>query len=128
MSLPERVIQELENYTIVGECWEHNSAKSHGYPCIMVDGKVYALHRVACERKHGPTGLKLACHSCDNHRCINPDHLNPGSYSFNMLDRAAKKRDNVKKGEAHSKTYFTEQDIRDIRAIKNMTQVEIAKK
>src|SRR6266699_62896 len=50
-------------------------------------------HIFACEVAHGPMpdGL-LACHRCDVRRCVNPDHLFPGTHLENMQDMIAKGR------------------------------------
>lgn len=36
-----------------------------------------------------PSG-RMALHTCDNKRCINPEHLYWGTHTQNMLDRAAR--------------------------------------
>ena len=49
------------------------------------------LHRVVFYRKAGylPPGVM---HTCDNPRCINPEHLVAGDWGSNNKDRAAKGR------------------------------------
>ena len=44
-------------------------------------------HRLSYEIHHGeiPEG-KLILHSCDNKRCVNPDHLSVGDHSRNIKE------------------------------------------
>jgi hypothetical protein len=36
-------------------------------------------------RGHIPHGMSL-CHTCDNKRCVNPNHMYPGTHQQNMRD------------------------------------------
>lgn len=66
-------------------CWEHDGPlnKRNGYPKVTVrkpGGKqttAYA-HHLMFRLVHGyvPVGHEID-HTCHNHRCINPDHLQP---------------------------------------------------
>lgn len=56
-------------------------------------------------------------HKCDNPRCINPEHLEGGTQQDNVNDTVSRGRHNhgVTKGEAHTSTKLTYQDVQTIR-------------
>lgn len=55
-----------------------------------------------------------ACHTCDNPRCVNPDHLWPGTNADNMRDKVKKGRNRVPVGENHGRANLTEDQVRTI--------------
>ena len=81
-------------------CWEWLGRLWPGnYPIIKRAGKGQVAHRRVWEELIGPipTG-RVLMHSCDNRRCVNPDHLRIGTQSENMLDMHAKGRAGNRKG------------------------------
>ena len=56
-------------------------------------------------------------HKCDNPRCINPDHLLGGTQQDNVNDAISRGRQSygVSRGEAHTSTKLTYQDVQTIR-------------
>jgi hypothetical protein len=65
-----------------------------GYACIWHQGKSRIASRVAWELRHAnpfPEGMQ-ACHTCDNPRCVRPDHIFPGTNMDNHLDALRKGR------------------------------------
>ena len=75
---------------IIAEGATNNS----GYVSTWFNGKRIGAHRAAWMEANDaeiPEGLHVM-HSCDNRRCINPDHLSVGTRSDNMRDCAAKGR------------------------------------
>ena len=64
--------------------------KWNGYPKLKFLGKDLRFNRFCYCLFNG---LKLddikrllICHSCDNRLCVNPDHLRPGTHTFNMAE------------------------------------------
>lgn len=75
----------------VGECLEWTRCfNTDGYPRIFPNIKV---HRLLYELLHGEdlTG-KVVRHSCDNIRCLNPEHLQSGTFADNNRDRSLRGR------------------------------------
>lgn len=66
-------------------CWQWAGAIHHsGYASFSIRGKKHGAHRIAYELLAGPIpeGLILD-HLCRNRSCVNPDHLEPVTYSEN---------------------------------------------
>ena len=56
-------------------------------PSVSIKGKQHLAYRVMWETHYGPIhkGLHIL-HRCNNHRCVNVDHLYMGNHSDNMRD------------------------------------------
>lgn len=84
-------------------CWLWRGPLKNGYGLFTVfrNGKSKTLlaHRISLEMKIGSLDgpRVLACHTCDVRKCVNPNHLFPGSHQDNARDMVAKGR-NGKKG------------------------------
>jgi hypothetical protein len=92
---------EKVNIKSENECWEWTaSCRSNGYGAFRTKEKTHGSHRLSYELTHGnitDNTLKV-CHTCDNRKCVNPNHLFLGTQKDNMQDCKAKGRLVVDKG------------------------------
>ena len=77
-------------------CWEWQAARynnKHMYGSFSYNGKKTLAHRASYVIYNGdiPNGL-LVCHTCDNEKCVNPNHLFLGTQKDNMQDMISKNR------------------------------------
>lgn len=79
-------------------CWEWTAATyrgGYGHFRAFTDGKwkMTKAHRYSYSHFKGeiPKGM-LVCHTCDNPKCVNPEHLFLGSHKDNMTDMHNKDR------------------------------------
>jgi hypothetical protein len=79
-------------------CWDWTASFARGgygqFFTSVKDGRGwYRAHRFSYIAHKGdiPDGA-VVMHSCDNPRCVNPDHLMVGTQADNMRDRDAKNR------------------------------------
>lgn len=119
-SLSERFWERVIIASNSDQCWEWTGSfsKKTGYGQISKGKKNLSTHRVAWELTYGqiPNGL-LICHTCDNHKCVNPKHLFLGTYSDNARDMVQKGRNNPPrlKGELSGRAKLTNKQILYIR-------------
>jgi hypothetical protein len=128
-------------------CWlwqGHRNTRGYGQFNIDATHPVGA-HRIAYELTYGPIPPDLhCCHHCDNPPCVRPDHLFLGTRSDNSQDMVRKGRayaqvyperlkrgiehptnlhpEIVKRGIEHSKAKVTEDEVREIRYLRNIEQ------
>ena len=93
--------------------WQ-GSLNGRGYGSLGIKYATRKAHRVAWELAYGliPDGMSVL-HTCDNRRCVNPDHLFLGTQADNMHDM--KTKDRVANGERLPQSKLTEKDVCDIR-------------
>lgn len=105
------------------ECVDHGYAGDRdGYGITTKrypDGSrlVYRIHRKVMADKLGldlsDLADKVVMHTCDNPRCINPDHLELGTHKANQSDKVSKGRQ--AKGEVHGRSVLKDSDVEFIR-------------
>lgn len=102
------------------DCIHHTDYDSpRGYGRRMLGGKVVGSHRVVyCEANNIPIkaieGLHVR-HTCDNPRCVNPEHLLIGTHQDNVNDKVARNRQ-VKGVDVHT-AILSEEDVAHIRSV-----------
>ena len=110
--------------------WQRSVVQKRGYGQILFRKKMFLTHRLAYTLTKGeiPKG-KIVCHSCDNRKCCNPDHLWLGTQQDNLLDMMRKHRGAGRNGHA-TNTKLCAEDVKAIRAFskEGLSQYEIADK
>lgn len=103
------------------ECWNWLGTvhKYNGYPNIskMIDGREIKIlgNRYALELKLGrpiKEGM-LACHTCNNRKCVNPNHLYEGTIQSNVQDR--ERSGTTAKGSQMPHAVLNESIVREIK-------------
>ena len=76
------------------DCWLWTGCvDKEGYGRFRIGSPTtYSTHRVSYAIAKGEPGQKSVCHSCDNPRCVNPEHLWIGVQLDNIRDRDEKNR------------------------------------
>ncbi len=113
LSAPERFSRQMK-MTEDG-CWTWAAGMDKdGYGRFRgeYDGQKYTFaHRYSWalhNKKNVPKGM-LVCHSCDNPRCVNPDHLFVGTEADNMADMVSKNRQHIPFGVVNHRAVITEE-------------------
>lgn len=114
---------EAKGWTVTEEgCWNWNGRiVAGGYGQLDYGGTALIATRVSYTLHKGeiPKGL-MVCHTCDNRRCVNPDHLWLGTNQDNMDDMVAKGRSGPRpRGEDNLKTTLTEDQVRELRLLRS---------
>lgn len=106
-------------------CIEHGQ-KSQRYGTRKYKGKSINYHRAVYQEIHGDLAPGMVVlHTCDNPRCINPDHLRAGTQSENVQDMLQKGRDNYTNptGEAHGQSRLTEEQVAEIKESSDIQRI-----
>lgn len=93
-------------------CHEFQGKVYDGRGKISLNGSVFLASRVFyfLHFKVDPAEF-CVCHTCDNPKCLNPDHLFLGTIADNMRDKTLKMR---------GATKLTTAEVREIRYLKNV--------
>ena len=79
---------------ITDDCWLwQGGLDNNGYGLFQLDGKQWRAHRYSQHIHNGlDNALPVVMHTCDNPRCVNPNHLVNGTTEQNNLDKISKGR------------------------------------
>lgn len=111
----ETVISRLSGrYEVDPETGCHNftgSLSESGYGRVMINGHRWRTSRLMAYVHHGldlSDSSQLACHHCDNPRCMNPDHIYVGTPATNHDDM-------VRRGRRVGRRKLTPKEVQEVR-------------
>ena len=100
-------------FTKTESCWDwEGSLRGKGYGGFRQNNKMYIASRVSYElyKNPIPEGL-LVCHTCNNPKCVNPNHLYLGTYQENTQQAVKEGRQYIPKGVENGSAKLTEEQI-----------------
>jgi len=109
----ERILRYAET---ANGCWEWTGSTNHGgYGQLGKWRGEASAHRASYAFHNGPIvdGMSVL-HSCDNRKCINPDHLRLGTYSDNQNDAYKRQRRPIFSGSKNVNAKLNEDQVQAI--------------
>jgi HNH endonuclease len=100
-------------------CWLWIGTLSNDrYGSFRAAGKTYTAHRFSFFLAHGylPPSTMDVMHTCDNKRCVNPDHLVVGTRKDNIHDYLDKGGHYFHRGEKNGRSKVTDEQYAEMKA------------
>lgn len=118
MDKPPWADRFMDKVDVRGEddCWEWKaSCQPTGYGQFGLRNTMLYAHRVSFELHNNRPVAKGMCvlHSCDNRKCVNPNHLSEGTEKENIRQAIERKRWN-QIGENHYGSKLSRKDCEEI--------------
>lgn len=117
LSLTQKLFSKILVDHVTG-CWNFNGViTSDGYGQLWHEGRARRAHRAVYEHYFGAIEEGgLACHKCDNRRCVNPHHIYIGTAADNNRDvRERGQPGKAKRGVEHHNAKLCPDDVLKIR-------------
>ena len=125
--MEERFVSKIDKESSADGCWLWcGTLGRFGYGQFHLNGKQHRAHRVSWLLSGNiiPEG-HLIRHKCRSRKCVNPAHLETGTYQENQLDRIRDGTDN--RGAKCYKARLTESQVLEIRMRMNERICDLAK-
>lgn len=119
----ESFILKLKSSVLIDDktgCWNWQKATKNGYAVTSKQNVQKLAHREMLKYSTGlnPDKNILACHKCDNPKCINPDHLFWGTSRENRQDMFNKNRQPDFKKIRRAMSKLSKYDVNEIRFLR----------
>ena len=115
-------------------CWDWTGTSNNaGYPLFSYKGRMVSASKTAYKLNYEEDipGGHVVSHTCDNVKCVNPDHIYVTSRSDLVKDlyKSGKMKAPEQKGADNPNAKLSEEDVREIRRKKEegITHEELAK-
>lgn len=112
---PELAFWSLVTLTAdIDRCWEWQAGlTNYGYGQARLSDRQETAHRVAWFYVTGSLPVLNLLHSCDNRKCVNPNHLREGTQQDNVNDAISRGRHAY--GETNGRSKLNVAKVRAIR-------------